>query len=231
MEFDARYHEQERELEDKQREILERGEALRAEISNQVDLTNEERADTYMAGHAELTRELQDAADALIGNVESEREELERKVHEGAGERFAQYLIELADKSEEELRPLMQTALRTGQGDLARAIAQTAYEKNLSSITGGMFAQWAQSNPEAAQALERLHSLPPSDRLEDRAKGRAWVPKADLRSLMPTPEALERARRVAAAEQERNRIAQTRKDMERVQVFGRPVQRVGRRRA
>ena len=229
MEFDPKYHEQEQALEQKQAEVLERNEALKASIKDRADLSDEERADAYMEGHAELTQELQDAADALISQVESERSELRRKVHAGTGERFGEYLIDLAGKSEEELRPLMQTALRTGQEDLARAIAQTAYEKNLSGL--GLFAEWAEANPETSEALERLNSLPSHDRLEARAKARTFVPKAGLQSLMPSPAALERARRAAAEEQERAERERIAKAMQREQFFRQPLRRVGRRSA
>jgi hypothetical protein len=104
-------------------------------------------------------------------------------------------LADLADKPDEKLSEILNTATRSGQPALARAVAAVAHERSLL----GVFQKWADSEPETADALARLRSLPDEDRFRTRTLA-LKPPKADMAALTPAPEDHERARRQAAVE-------------------------------
>lgn len=225
--FDPKFLESEKALEQKRTEIEAKNEALKTGIRRRVELSAEEREDAYMAGYEPLARELDELAGTHIREVERERAELGRRVHSNVGERFGEHLTSLVNVPDEKLSELMATAQRTGQDDLAQAIAETALQRD----RFGIFEEWARTNPEKGEALGRLRSMPEPERLAVRTRARASLFKADLQALTPTHEDRERARRAGPTKEERERAERARAaEASRAAFFGRQAtQRVGRR--
>lgn len=187
----------------------------RERIRSNVGLSEEERMDAYMESYQGLERRL----DALSGDfgrdVGKTIQEATRTLYAGAGEKFSEHLTSVANVPDERLSELMATARRSGQEDLERAIAVTAFERG----ERGLFDRWAEANPERAAAVERIKGTPGSEQLYTRTARTMRPPKANLEDLQPTDVDRQRA---AEAEAERN--------LPRVEFFGPRVrQQVGRK--
>ncbi len=113
----------------------------------------------------------------------------------GSGKKFSEHLASVANVADERLQPLMNTAVRSGQEELARAIAVSAYERGERTI----FNSWAEANPERAAALARIKGTPGAEQFYTRTKLAMRPPKAALQDLIPTPEDERRAAEAAAA--------------------------------
>ncbi len=103
----------------------------------------------------------------------------------------------MANVPDERLESLMNTATRSGQEELARAIAASAYERGGSAST--IFNSWAEAKPERAAALERIKGTPGASQFYTRTKLAMTPPKAALGDLMPTAEDERKAAEAEAA--------------------------------
>jgi hypothetical protein len=187
--FDQTYTESEQQLQAKMAQTYEAVAKKKAELRANVDLTTEEREAKFAEWYGRVGKELEDAASTFVGQWESQRDDLQRRVHEAVGEDFSNHLTRVAELDDSTLDTLMDTAVRTKQHGLEVAIAQIA----LSRRRDGVFRKFTERHPERAQALARLHSLPPTERLITRAQARATVPNASFEGLEPTQEDIERA--------------------------------------
>lgn len=212
--FDKEYMESEAKLEQQMSRTYQQVAEKKAQLRRNVELTEEEREERFATWYEPIGKNLYDASCEHIGRWDSLRTDLERQIHEGTGERFADHLTRVSEMPTEKLDELMATAQRTGQPELEQAIAEVA----LTRMRTGVFDRWAERNPERAAAIRRLHTLPDTDRLVTRAQARSSVPNANFSGLEPTAEDHERAAAdKAIAESQRN------------QKLGIPRRQVGRR--
>jgi hypothetical protein len=192
--------------------------SARERIRSNVALSAEERMDAYQESYEGLERRLEQLSDEFGRDVGKDVYEAERTLNGGAAPRFAEHLTAVAGVRDEKLSEIMAVARRSGQADLERAIAVTAYERGVPPV----WSAWAEANPERAEAVKLLRGTPGADQLWTR-RGRTMRPrKARPEDLEPTAEDLKRA---GEAEAKRN--------APRVQFFGsgaaQPRRQVGSR--
>jgi hypothetical protein len=184
--------------------------AARERIRSNVNLSEEERADAYMEAYSGLEKRLGTLSEEFGRGVGKDVQEATQTLYAGAGEKFSEHLTSVANVPDERLGQLMSTAIRSGQEELARAIAVTAYERGERSL----FNRWAEANPERAAAIERLKGTPGSEQLFTRTARTMRPPKANIEDLMPTHEDERKAREAEAA-----------KNLPREEFFGPQVRR------
>jgi hypothetical protein len=179
------YHERETRFRDQAAQLWDKESNARAAIRTDVGLSEEERMDRYIAVYGGLEKTL----DELSGELGREEGKAILAATEtlyggGSGKKFSEHLASVANVADERLQPLMNTAVRSGQGELARAIAVSAYERGERTI----FNSWASAHPERAAALERLTKTPGAEQMATRTKLAMRPPKAALADLIPTDE-------------------------------------------
>ncbi len=190
------YLERETRFRDQAAKLWDAEAAARAQIRTDVSLSEEERLDRYIPAYRELEKTL-DELSGEIGREEGKAilEATETLYGGGAGKKFSEHLASVANVPDERLEALMNTAVRSGQGELARAVALTAYERG----ERGLFSSWAESNPERAAALQRIKGTPGAEQFYTRTKLAMTPPKAALADLMPTAVDQRRAAEAEAA--------------------------------
>jgi hypothetical protein len=194
-EFDEQYHEAEDAYRQSVFPLHDKERRLQEMIRGDVSLSEEERQKRYLSGYTQIETEFEQLANDHGRAYFEDRRTLEKTLYEGTGDKFGEYLASMADKPDEKLPEILSAAQRSKQPDLARAVAAVAHERNLF----GVFQKWADSEPETADALARLRSLPDEDRFRTRTLA-LKPPRADMAALTPTHEDRERARQEAAVE-------------------------------
>ena len=170
----------------------------RAQIRADVSLSEEERMDRYIAVYGGLEKTL----DELSGELGREEGKAIVAATEilyggGGGKKISEHLASVASVPDAGLQALMNTATRSGELELARAVALTAYERGGSA--SGLFNSWASSHPERAAALERIKGTPGAEQFYTRTRRAMTPPKAALADLIPTHEDERRAAEKKAA--------------------------------
>jgi hypothetical protein len=189
------YHERETRFRDQAAKLWDKESNARAAIRTDVSLSEEARMDAYIPAYRELEKTL-DELSGELGREEGQAIlEATETLYGGSGKKFSEHLASVANVADERLQPLMNTAVRSGQEELARAIAVSAYERGERTI----FNSWAEANPERAAALERIKGTPGASQMFTRTKLAMRPPKAALQDLIPTPEDERRAAEAAAA--------------------------------
>jgi hypothetical protein len=163
------------------------------------------REAAYMVAYQGLERRLEQLSGEFGRDIGHDVHEAERVLNPGTGPRFAEHLTAVTGIRDEKLAEIMATARRSGQADLERAIAVSAYERGVRPV----WQSWAEANPERAQAVKRLRSTPGPEELYTRTALAMRPPKAGIGDLEPTAEDRKRA-----AE------AEARKNAPRVEFFG-----------
>lgn len=171
----ARLHEKER--------------TLREMIRSDVDLSPEQRQQQYISGYRAIEEDFERLVEGFGRETGQRVLAAQKKLASGKGERFAAHLAGLANVPDGRLGELMRSAERSGQKDLAQAVAVTAYERGIRPV----FERWVESDPERAEALRTLRGTPGAAQLYDRTAKAMRPPKADLRALEPTREDVRRA--------------------------------------
>ncbi len=178
------YLERETRFRDQAAKLWNKEAAARTMIRTDVSLSEEERMDRYIPAYRELEKTL----DELSGEIGREEGKAilaaTETLYGGSGKKFSEHLASVANVPDERLEALMNTAVRSGQGELARAIAVSAYERGERTI----FNSWAEANPERAAALARIKGTPGASQFYTRTKLAMTPPKAALADLMPTHE-------------------------------------------
>jgi hypothetical protein len=189
------YHAAETRFRDQAAKLWDKESNARAQIRTDVSLSEEERMDRYIAVYGGLEKTL----DELSGDIGREEGkailEATETLYGGSGKQFSEHLTSVANVPDERLQALMNTATRSGQGELARAVAVSAYERGERTI----FTSWAEANPERAAALERIKGTPGAEQFYTRTKLAMRPPKAALADLMPTHEDERKAAEAEAA--------------------------------
>ena len=189
-------------------------EELKKETRARIDDEPEERLDHYRQRYEQgIEREFQKGASEFISGIAGPLGKDRRLLQESVGASFANHVIALAPRSTEELERVMQTAQRTGEEDLARAVAQVALDRQ----HYGLFERWASSEPELAAAMRRIRSTPGPEQLAVRTNAMK-PPKAAPESLQPAAEDFERAESV-----------KTSQEAARARFFNLPRRQVGSR--
>lgn len=189
------YLERETRFRDQAAKLWDKEGAARTMIRTDVSLSEEERMDQYIAVYGGLEKTL-DELSGEIGREEGKAvQEATETLYGGSGKKFSEHLASVANVPDERLESLMNTATRSGQEELARAIAVSAYERG----ERGLFNRWAEANPERAAALERIKGTPGAEQFYTRTKLAMRPPKAALGDLMPTAEDERRAAEAEAA--------------------------------
>ena len=155
----------------------------RAAIRTDVGLSEAERMDRYIKAYSGLEERLDELSGELGREEGKAILEATETLYGGAGKTFSEHLTSVANVPDERLAALMNTAVRSGQGDLARAIAVSAYERGDHTI----FNSWAEANPGRAGALARIKGTPGAEQMATRTKLAMTPPKAELSDLIPTP--------------------------------------------
>ncbi len=189
------YLERETRFRDQAASLWDKESNARAQIRADVSLSEEERMDRYIAVYGGLEKTL----DELSGELGREEGQAilgaTEELYGPAGKQFSAHLASVANVPDDGLQALMNTATRSGQGELVRAIALTAYERGELTI----FNSWAEANPERAGALARIKGTPGAEQFYTRTKRAMTPPKAALADLIPTPEDERRAAEAEAA--------------------------------
>jgi len=184
--FHPDYAERETRFRDQAASLWDQESNVRAQIRTDVGLSEEERMDRYIPAYRELEKTL----DELSGELGREEGEAilaaTETLYGGSGKTFSAHLASAANVPDERLESLMNTAVRSGQEDLARAVALTAYERGGSAST--IFTSWAEAHPERAAALERIKGTPGAEQMATRTRLAMTPPKAALQDLIPTHE-------------------------------------------
>jgi hypothetical protein len=157
----------------------------------------EEAESEYMQRYCdEVQPKYQKLASEHVTRTAGRMAEDRAKLTQGVGQRFSDHLVNLADKSDEQLESIHHTAKRTGQDELVAATAQVALDRNQFEL----YRQWSQDDPGRARALERLRSTPDVEQLAARTQAMK-PPIAARESLMPSQaETQEFEKKRAAAE-------------------------------
>jgi len=142
-----------------------------------------------------LQQRLDSLSDEFGWDVGKTIQEAEATLYAGSGKDFSRHLTSVANVPDERLSELMNTAVRSGQEELARAVAVTAYERG----ERGLFSRWAEANPERAAAVERIKGTPGAEQLYTRTAHAMRPPKANLQDLVPTAEDKRKAAEAEAA--------------------------------
>jgi hypothetical protein len=181
--FHPDYHERETRFRDSAAKLWDAEGAARAQIRTDVSLTEEERMDRYIKAYSGLEERL-DELSGELGREEGQAIVAATELLYGpAGKQFSEHLTSVANVPDDGLAGLMNTATRSGQAELARAIAVSAYERG----EHGLFNSWAESNPERAAALARIKGTPGAEQFYTRTKLAMRPPRAELSDLIPTP--------------------------------------------
>jgi hypothetical protein len=116
--------------------------------------------------------------------------------------------------SDDALEGTFNVAQRSGQADLAQAVAMTALERR----NFRLFERWGRENPDKADALRLLRRVPGFEQLTTRVhKAMRPPPAKDLSQLRPG---------AAEAEEARERSSHDRTNAELREFYGNP--RIGR---
>ncbi len=189
------YHERETRFRDQAAKLWDKESNARAQIRTDVSLSEEQRMDRYIKAYSGLEERL----DELSGDIGREEgkaiQEATETLYGGSGRQFSEHLASVASVPDDGLQALMNTAVRSGQAELARAIAVSAYERG----EHGLFNSWASSHPERAAALARIKGTPGAEQFYTRTKLAMTPPRAELSDLIPTPEDERRAAEKKAA--------------------------------
>lgn len=207
------YRQAEKTFREKARTLWTTNEEIKRSVRSKLDLTPEERQDEYMKLYKQKVEgPFEQQASDFVGEIMGPRGEDERVLTQGVGDSFPDHLCALSGKPVEELPGLMKTAKRTGQQDLARAVAQVALDRNQFAL----FNEWAEGEPELAEALKRIRTTPDTEQLVTRTKA-VRPHAADANSLEPTAEDHQKAAQKHAAD-----------EASRAAFFNRPRSIVGR---
>jgi hypothetical protein len=189
------YAERETRFRDQAASLWDKESNARAAIRTDVSLSEEERMDRYIAVYGGLEKTLDELSGELGREEGKAIQEATETLYGGSGKQFSEHLASVANVPDERLESLMNTAVRSGQGELARAVAVSAYERG----ERGLFNSWAESNPERAAALQRIKGTPGAEQMATRTRLAMTPPKAALQDLVPTPEDERRAAEAASA--------------------------------
>jgi hypothetical protein len=158
--------------------------AARAQIRTDIGLADEQRMDRYIKAYSGLEERLDEFSSELGREEGKAILEATETLYGGSGKTFSAHLASVANVADDGLQPLMNTAVRSGQEELARAVALTAYERG----EHGLFNSWASANPERAGALARIKGTPGASQMFTRTKLAMRPPRAELQDLIPTDE-------------------------------------------
>lgn len=186
QEFNEQYHEMEERYRSKVYPLHEQERRLREFLRMDVTMEPEDKQRAYMQGWNEINAKFEELANDFGRRFDNDRLALEEKIHKGTGKAFGEHLASLSSTPDEKLDELLTTAERTGQKDLARAVAATALTRSKFGVAEcAVFHRWADSDPELADALKRHRTLPPENRFLDRTLA-IRPPRADAESLQST---------------------------------------------
>jgi len=189
------YLERETRFRDQAASLWDKESNARAAIRTDVGLSEEERMDRYIPAYRELEKTLDELSSELGREEGRAIVAATQALYGPAGEQFSAHLSSVATVPDDGLQALMNTAVRSGQHQLARAVAVSAYERG----ERGLFNSWAEANPERAAALARIKGTPGAEQFYTRTKRAMRPPKAALADLMPTHEDERRAAEAEAA--------------------------------
>jgi hypothetical protein len=212
--FSADYRKRENEYRAKAMGFMNEETALRQRVRAMTHLSDDDREAVYRKAYSSIHKRWDNLASDFVARETNRRAQLENKVYRQDAPGLAPLLAELSGADTERLKATMQTARRTGQRTLARAVAMVAHD---TPDAYPLFREWSQGEPEVAAAIEQLSGLPPTDRLV--ARTNAMKPfRANFEDLRPTQK-----------DRERDRQAEARENYESMMFWGRPVRGKARR--
>jgi hypothetical protein len=161
--FDPGYRQREDQIRNHLARYHEHEYALRREIKANVDLSPEARQDLYRVRHQSILDNFYRDADQWTENHLQSRLAAYRQLHAANGSEFSDYIMRASSMDDETLERSYRTAKRSGALELARALAQAAYDRGLGPVRH-IFEDWAESDPVRADALRMLRTTPGQER-------------------------------------------------------------------
>jgi hypothetical protein len=189
---------------------------LRAKVRRSLDLDEDDRALVYQVEYRKIEEAFKASADGFTNYWLQERRLAHERVYRNLSDGFRSSLLSAMALPDDALEGTLNVAQRSGQRDLAQAVAQVALERG----DFGLFECWGRENSDKASALRLLRRVPGFDQLTTRVHKAMKPPRPDnVSQLRPGHAEVEAAREA----EENSRInAQTR------EFFGNPS--LGRRR-
>jgi hypothetical protein len=200
--------------------LIEHEMTLRERVRSRVDLSAEERQNSYMQGHQTIMEEY-DRLAGEFGRQQGKAVAAAQNVlyKEGASEHYAEMLARAASTPDEKLPELMQLASQSGLADLERAVDRVADQRKPGG-TSELFDAWVAKDPKRQAARDRLAGTPRLRQFEARLRA-VKPPRANADDLTPT-----------ATDEQRAADERAAKSAARVEFFGgtpRPRRQVGSR--
>lgn len=189
---------------------------LRAKVRRSLDLDEGDRALVYQVEYGKIEEAFNASADGFTNHWLQERQLAHERVYRNLSDGFRDSLLSAASLPDDALEGTYNVAHRSGQADLAQAVAMTALERG----NFGLFERWGRENSDKAKALKTLRRVPGFDQLTTRIHKAMKPPRPDSVSQL-RPGAAE-VQAVAEAESRDRTNAQVR------EFFGNPS--LGRRR-
>jgi hypothetical protein len=163
---------------------------LRAKVRRSLDLDEEDRALVYQHEYQKIEEAFKASADGFTNHWLQERRLAHERVYRNLSDGFRDSLLSAMSLPDDALEGTLNVAQRSGQTDLAQAIAQVALERN----NFALFERWGRENPDKAKALGTLRRVPGFDQLTTRVHKAMRPPRADLENLRPGHAEVEAAR-------------------------------------
>jgi hypothetical protein len=172
------------------RRFYEAEKALRAKVRRSLDLDDEDRALVYQVEYERIESAFRASADGFCNHWLQERRLAHERVYRNLSDGFRESLLSAMSLPDDALEGAYNVAQRSGQSDLAQAVAMVALErKNLA-----LFEKWGRENQDKADALRLLRRVPGFSQLETRVHKAMRPPRAELAGLRPGAAEVEEAR-------------------------------------
>jgi hypothetical protein len=164
---------------------------LRQKVRRSLDLDEDDRALVYQVEYGRIEEAFKASADGFTNHWLRERQLAHERVYRNLSDGFRESLLSAASLPDDALEGTYNVAHRSGQTDLAQAVAMTALERK----NFGLFERWGRENPDKAQALQTLRRVPGFDQMTTRVHKATKPPPANLAGLRPGHAEVEEARR------------------------------------
>jgi hypothetical protein len=153
---------------------------LRQKVRRSLDLDEDDRALVYQVEYGKIEEAFKASADGFTNHWLQERQLAHERVYRNLSDGFRDSLLSAASLPDDALEGTYNVAHRSGQADLAQAIAMTALERN----NFALFERWGRENSDKAKALQTLRRVPGFDQLTTRVHKAMKPPRPDSVSQM-----------------------------------------------
>jgi hypothetical protein len=164
---------------------------LRQKVRRSLDLDDEDRALVYQVECQKFEASFQASTDGFTNHWLRERRLAHSRVYQNLTDGFRESLLSAAALPDDALEGTYNVAHRSGQADLAQAIAMTALERQ----NFRLFERWGREHPDKADALQVLRRVPGFEQMTTRVHKAMKPPRPqDLSQLRLGAAEVEEAR-------------------------------------